>query len=569
MRVTTRVKHTGSVAALVIYVLSSGASAAVAQNEIASCQTRWEASGGEVAGPAREWRRAAEVAGRTPLAAISRRESSPDARFAVCADSIPAVLAPWLDDGATTNRPLFALLPLRNLTIYNSAFPDDRNTGVLWAGRGLSSSLTFGARASIGPLTVQLAPTVAWQSNDDVRLFDTTTVGIYSGLTQHIRRIDLPQRFGTESFSTIHPGQSVIRLDVAGIAGGVSTENLWWGPGQRNSIILSNAAGGFPHAFLGAGRPLRTPIGSFRFEAAWGQLDESEYFDTIPSNDHRLFSGLTVTYEPSFLPGLQIGGNRVFTFMPDSVSTRDFIFRLFQPAFKADLATTENPSGSDPDDQIGSIFARWVLQPSQFEVYAEWSKSDHNVDWWDLLNEPDHAQGYALGFQKIVTKPNYWVRITGELTHLNASTTFRSGRGGGVVVTYYTHSRMRQGYTNEGQILGAWIGPGSNTQYLSADVVRRNYSVGGYMERIAHDVDAYYNRFATTYRREGHDSEFGVGARGLFNLWNIGVSWRGGWNIRRNRSFIGLIPTNFDFLVENNWSLEINAIAHVDQLLRK
>ena len=551
-----------------LVVLFAAVGTARAQDSASVCVNPWRTGGGEVSGPDREWRRAAEIAGMTPIGAISRRESSPDAAVSVCGDRAPRVLSPWLDDGADAHAPI-RLLPVRNLTVFNSAYPDERNNGAMWAGRGMSSAVSLGMRATYGPLTVQVAPVFAWQANGDVRLLDTTSVGPYSGLTQRIRRIDIPQRFGTNSFTTIAPGQSVIRLDVAGAALGVSTENLWWGPAQRNAIILSNTAGGFPHVFGGTGKPLKTPIGLFRMEGVWGRLDESEHFDTIPSNDERLFSGLTFTYEPRFLPGLQLGFNRVFTFLSDSVSTSDFIFRLFQPALKESLMTEENPTGSDPDDQIGSLFARWVLQPAQFEVYAEWAKADHNVDWWDLLNQPDHGQAYTLGFQKVFTKPDYWIRVNGELTHLNASTTFRSGRGGGVVVTYYVHSRLLQGYTHEGQLLGAWIGPGSNTQHIGADVVRQTFSVGGYVERVAHDVDAYYSRFAAVYTRHGHDTEFGVGTRGLFSFSNIGVSWRGGWNIRRNRGFIGLDGTNRDYLVENNWSFELNGIAHPSQWLRK
>ncbi len=48
--------------------------------------------------------------------------------------------------------------------------------------------------------------------------------------------LDMPQRFGADPFWTLSPGQSYLRLDHAGLAAGVSTENMWWGPAVRNSI---------------------------------------------------------------------------------------------------------------------------------------------------------------------------------------------------------------------------------------------------------------------------------------------------------------------------------------------
>jgi hypothetical protein len=547
------------------FILSMSTTIAAAQEAAVRCAEQLLVRTGPVAGPEREAKRTVEIAGALPLGSVHRRESTPAWEF-MCGDSVRGAVRAWLTPATSSS---VALLPVRLASTLNSAFADDRNNGVMWSGRGLSTALSGGVELRVGPVSAAFNPVLTYSANAD---FATTTQpnALYDSLTQLRRRLDWPERFGRDGFAQFDLGQSYVRVDGFGVGLGASTENVWWSPGIRNSIVLGSSAPGFPHVFLGSSKPINTPIGRIDFEALWGQVGESEYFDTVPGNGDRLYAGLTVTYEPRWLPGLQLGLNRAFMHMPDSVSTAEFIFGIFQPPLKSQLATPDNPQGLSPDDQIASLFARWVLPAAQFEAYVEWAKADHNADWWDLLNQPDHAQAYTLGIQKIVPGVNRWLRVQAEMTHLNAGTTSRSGRGGGNVVAYYVHSRIAQGYTNEGQLLGAWIGPGSNTQFIAADLMGGHTSWGAYVERIAHDNDAYYaHPFVNTYRRHGHDAEFGVGARGSFSLKGIVAGWRGGWNIRRNRDFLGLDGTNFDYLTENNWSFELNAMARVEQWLRK
>jgi hypothetical protein len=530
-----------------------------AQETPVPCAAPRTIAAGEVSGPEREWRRAAEVVGSAPISSLHRRTGAQLDEI-LCADGVPAALLPWMHPVPAQNgRAALHLLPLRNITSYNSDFPDDRNNGAVWAGRGLSTAISIGVRMSAGPLTAAIQPVIAWQQNSDFVTVDTVAPEGFDSLTYPWRRIDWPQRFGHESYSTVDPGQSYVRLDARGVALGVSTENLWWGPGQRNSIIMGNTAAGFPHVFFGSAKPFNVGIGKLNLEGVWGQLEESEYFDTVSTNNNRVFTGLTVTFEPRGLTGLQLGLNRVYTHIPDSVAFKDYFLKLIAPPLKSQLATPENPEGGAPDDQIASVFARWVLPAADFEVYAEWAKADHNVDFWDFAHEPEQAQGYTLGFQKIVAGPSRWFRLHGELTHLSASTTFLT-RGNGRIISYYVHGRVKQGYTHRGQILGAWVGPGGNTAYLGADVMGQLTTWGGYLERTVHDNDSYHRVFAETYRRHGHDTEVAIGARGSVARGAAAFSWRAGYTQRRNRLFIDLLdfaPTTHP--VATNLSLEFAA----------
>src|SRR5690606_19519601 len=151
----------------------------------------------------------------------------------------------------------------------------------------------------------------------------------------------------------------------------------------------------------------------------------------------------------------------------------------------------DNPLGRNNilrDNQLFSIFARWAFPEVGFEVFAEWARDDHWEDLDDLLMEPDHSQTYMLGFQKVVLAGPRWVRLYGELAHLQSSSTYRSGRGGPFIM--YAHSQLRQGYTHRGQLLGAAIGPGSDAQILGADVFAPWGMAGLFLERVRWDNDA-------------------------------------------------------------------------------
>ncbi|WP_404877454.1 capsule assembly Wzi family protein, partial [Klebsiella pneumoniae] len=55
---------------------------------------------------------------------------------------------------------------------------------------------------------------------------------------------------------------------------GISSENLWWGPGIYNSLLMSNNAPGFWHLTFNSRKPLKTPIGDFEWQLIGGKLVE-------------------------------------------------------------------------------------------------------------------------------------------------------------------------------------------------------------------------------------------------------------------------------------------------------
>lgn len=376
---------------------------------------------------------------------------------------------------------------------FNSTFPRTLNDGAVWTGRGLSGTVTTGAIAAWGPLTAVLYPTFWWAQNQRFRTAPVPYANRSPFSYPFNNGIDWPQRPGTNAVATAGWGQSGIRLDWRSLTIGLTTEDLWWGPGYRNAIVMSNTAGGFPHMDLGIRRPLQTPIGQVEFRAIWGSLRESGQFDTVSTNNTRFLAGLTVGYRPSFLPGLSLGFTRVLyqTWPAGGLRAGD-LFGFLGSFFNPGRVLPDGTFGNDRADQMGSVTARWVLPAAGFEAYVEFSRGDFAADLREFLLEPGNTAGLNLGFQKTMpTRMGRW-RIVGEGARLGRSMQ-REIRGN--VHIYYAHHLVQQGYTHHGQLLGAWIGPGSDSQYLGVDRYGATGRWGLFLERVRYDNDAFLQIF--------------------------------------------------------------------------
>ncbi|ACG75636.1 conserved hypothetical protein [Anaeromyxobacter sp. K] len=501
--------------------------------------------------PADELLRLGELSGAVPLSprAIRRGGARVEAR---CAEGA----LPWdtaaLEAGAGADG--IRLVPLRLDAAWNSHYPSGGGTaasgtgndGLLWAGRGTSSMLSGGAAFRWGPFSGALAPAVSWSQN---RWFTMRHNGQAGDLAYrnpfYGDGIDYPQRFGAGPFSDWSLGQSYLRADAWNVAVGISTENLWLGPGLRNSLTMTNAAPGFPHAFVGTSRPANIGIGTAEVLVYWGRLSRSTYV-THPT--HPMVSGLVVDYTPRWVPGLTVGLSRHFVQVWDELQTRDW-FAMFQSPRKNDLkGWYDDPTGNNPNDnQLASLFARWVFPESRLELYGEFGREDHEGSFYQYVREPDETAAWLLGLQKLFTAGGRTVRLQLEATALQQVRPTDSLRG---MPTWYTHARDLS-WTNEGQLLGASIGPGSDSQTLAVDVFGRRGRIGGYLERVRRD-NAYYWASIEPLRddRYTHDVEVTAGARQLLLAGPFEVSWDASASYRWSRAFLPRNEPNLRLLVQ-------------------
>ena len=447
-----------------------------------------------VGDPLEDYVRLLQVAGRADLAPLSIRPLSLDR---VLRSIGTEQRHPWQSRYSPTGEDALGAwygIPDPAVRAYwNSHHPVRRADGAVWQGKGGTLELAAGVTLGYGPVTATLYPSFIVTQNSEFEIVDVPTgLGISAyGDPWYGGTIDNPQRFGADGFSTFDLGQSSLWLDHGVLALGGGTENLWWGPAVRNGIVMSNNAPGFPHAFLGTSRPTDIAIGKVEVQWMWGRLAESEYFDSDADNDGRYVTGLVFDFEPDPLPGLFLGGSRLFyQVIPPTGLDFSELFLVFQGVTKDSQSTPENPSGNDERDQLITLFARWVFPESGLEAYAEWARNDHARDLRDFLLQPGHAEGYTVGFQKVfdLASANL-LRVRAEATHLELSKTLLDRP----TPTYYVHGIVRQGYTHRGQVVGASIGPGGNSQYLGIDLFTEWGKVGGFFLREVHNNDAYFS----------------------------------------------------------------------------
>lgn len=384
---------------------------------------------------------------------------------------------------------------------WNSDLPFSMNKGTMWAGRGSNVRLRAGVQADWGPVSVILAPEFTRSENRGFELPDPqhTPLADQTGNTfadpffVSPASIDRPWRFGDSSFDGIHAGQSTLSVHAGAATFGLSTENEWWGPGIRNAIVLSNNAPGFAHFFARTGNPIETAIGAFEGRLLLGALRESSFFDSLQANNTRSFSGFAFTWRPPGPPGLALGGTRVVYRPVDGPA--DVLPHLFDAFFSFPGRPNDRPVGDSTQtpgpDQIYSLFGRWVFPKSGLEVYAEYSRTEFPASFRDLLEAPGHTQGYTLGLQwaRAMRGGRDAFRVQTEHTFLERSTTFRDRPVG----TYYTSRAVPQGYTNQGRVLGAAIGPGSSSHWLALDYFGPRWEVGVLGERIRWNNDALFD----------------------------------------------------------------------------
>jgi hypothetical protein len=273
--------------------------------------------------------------------------------------------------------------------------------------------------------------------------------------------VDFPQRFGDGVHAVLDPGQSSLRFDTRYVALGVSTANEVWGPMSEFPVILGDNAAGFPHVFVGTGSPANLFIGTLHARVIYGRLDQSAFSPVTSGEERRFVSGIVGVFSPRGLPTFEIGAGRFFQMIwPDGGPSSYEFRRPFETLFKSSLSV-ENRAHDDPsthiENQLASLFFRWVIPSQQIEVYGEMGREDHSWDRRDLVLELDHATTVGLGLRKVWRRPTRLHVFRWEAMNFQT----RPGglhRGEGAI---YTHSPITQGHTHRGQLLGAGFGVGS------------------------------------------------------------------------------------------------------------
>lgn len=382
-------------------------------------------------------------------------------------------------------------LPINTAFEYNSHHPYGWNHNGMLDAKGFQAMVSADIFANWGLLSVQLMPAAQYAQNPN---FETT-----SG-------------YGAPTKSNYHKialGQSSIRLNFGGISLGVSNENMWWGPGIQNSLLMSNNAPGFQHFTINSTKPLKTPIGNFEFQLIAGKLVEDTavllevkdlttfYYAqgsyggnpsvaSLDTGAWRYLNALTVSYNPKWIPGLFLGFTRLgYTYNSFLGEHHNFIkdyLPVFIGLFRSNSQAYSQTGGDTHTKQLISISARYVFSKAHAEIYGEYGSNDNTFNMRDFIMSPNHGSIYTAGFKKLFQLNNKkWVDIAAEITQFSQPVDYII-RGTGNTYEY------QGSYTNQSRVLGAGFGNGSNMQTYSVSLKDGFDKKGIMIQRILHDA---------------------------------------------------------------------------------
>lgn len=411
------------------------------------------------------------------------------------------------------------------LPIYNSLRSDSKRPygsgeyGVIPA-RGMQSFLSTGIKANFSILYIQFQPEWVLAENKPFRGFSN----IFSSEVIESRFLywnvgDSPERFGNNSYNRFFLGQSSISLKYKAFELGVGSRNFWWGPGQWNSLIFSNNAPGFPYISLNTSKPAKTFLGVFEGQVLIGRLESSGLAATqnedlnanfySPLNtDWRYLNGLMVSYTPKWIPTLSFGYTRTYQYYnADRPNDLKGWLPILEPMAKEKLFSNGNSVIYDDrrQSQQIAVFGRYLVAKAKAEVYFQFGRRDHALNWREFFLNPEHARAYQIGFLKIASLPETKkiLQIRGEITHQQESVNryLRYGYDLAGSLTWHTHGQVR-GFTNYGQAMGVGIGTGSNVQTLEISLVEDWKKLGILFERLENNQDFYYRAFEQQSERK-------------------------------------------------------------------
>lgn len=364
------------------------------------------------------------------------------------------------------------LLPFHFYTKFNSDRPYSWNQAGFLQAKGLQTLVSAGAHFSYGWLDVQLKPEFVYAANPSFpynAFYGAPTRGTYTKMLM---------------------GQSSVRVSKAGFSLGLSTENMWWGPGLHNSLLMSNNAPGFAHLTLNTTKPIKTPIGNFEFQLIGGKLVEdtsvllenkdlrTTYYNPLTytgdgysgpndlKRNWRYLSAVTLSYNPKWVKGLFLSVTRVGYAYKQNIDSNGVGYSFSQKYFPVLFGVLRQnypygtPTGGTGISykQMASLAARMVFPESHTEIYTEYGYGDNFLNLRDWNTDAPHATAYVIGIRKLkkLRRGQDWLDISVEMTKMSEPVNY-------VLRTAGNWYGYEGGYTNQSRHIGAGVGRGNNS----------------------------------------------------------------------------------------------------------
>jgi len=413
---------------------------------------------------------------------------------------------------AFTSKPKFKFLSFTSTYQSNSALGWGINDGSMHPSVGQSVLYTPAFAFNWKRLSIHIQPEFVYSDNKAWEGLPNDWDGYTPGLNDSYwprfyaavaNIIEEPYRPYTSPEHQYFLGQSNIKFKFDKIAIGISNENLWWGPGIYNSLIMTNNAPGFLHANIQTTAPINTPIGSIEGQMIAGNLQNA---DIAPSENEnytavgnyipkprsaRYITGMSLSLQPKFVSNLYIGfATAAYAYKNDANGFLDY----------TPFNNWSNKAIEKRRPTMGSVFFRYVLPKDHAEIYVEYGRKDKAATFMNIFQD-SIPTAYIAGFKKLFplgrNGKNGAISLLLETAHLqlqNPSLLFLKSLYTSQQ-SWYTSPIVPQGYTNNGQIIGSGIGPGSNSQVIQLGWLKGLKKVSVSIERVSHNKDFYYYNY--------------------------------------------------------------------------
>ena len=445
----------------------------------------------------------------------------------------------------------------------NSLQPVSFNDGNMYPARGWQERYTYGVNLKLlifdinyqpEKLTVQNLTQEFYRGNTQ----DGNFMFKYFGMVAN--NIDNFRQFGFDRIEETTLGQSRAGIKFKYIAAGISNENIWWGPGKRNSLVFTNNAAGFQHYYLKTVEPIKTFIGSFEFAGIVGKLDTTKYTDIDQSLldicqpckffknlDEREIDGITINWQPKWVPNFYIGYAYSRQFYKSTIILGDKV-----NFFSKNL----------PKQEIGSLIFRFSMPEDHAEFYGEMGLPNEAPWPWKFFKERSRP-AFVFGATKLVPLKLFdsYLSLNVEFIQLqlmNPKDILYEGYpfAGGKPNSWYQSTIVNQGWSNNGQLMGSSIGPGSNNQSISLSWNKGYNKIGVFVERTVFNNDFYYSAYYNPnfYNSYGYYNRYWVDLTQRLELQIMPIK-----NILLSASFTNTHALNY------RWIREEDGISNFDE----
>ena len=346
-------------------------------------------------------------------------------------------------------------------------------------------------------------------------------IGYWIRYMKWINKLDDRNHAQTGNQSRFLPGNTHLSFDGKRLRAIMGYRQVHWGPSKGDALILGKNSPAFLQAAIGTGeKGIAVLKGHIKWELLAGLLASPQFaYDdngfkeagasiVLPKREQQRFvNGFDINYTRGKKAAFTVGLNHLSMFYPDKEKRVHRYFPLLSYPFSL-KAPLENEPAS-----MGSMYVKLKVPADHLEIWAEYGYADRGIFPLSPLLQDTAKYGYTFGVSKL--KPigaKKFIELFSQVGYLQANTLYQAGAAN----SWYTHATIRQGFSNDGMVLGNGIGPGGTAAYFAISLLTPKNAVGTFFERRMRNKDFFYSTF---YR--------GAGLPGPFERQWMDLRWGG------------------------------------------